>query len=412
MLNVTRILCGTENSGDALRYSKAPHRSRSGAAEGLGPVVAWNMTRACNLACLHCYASAASRPAAGELTTAEAKELLADLAAFKVPALLLSGGEPLLRPDFFELAEFAASLGLRVTLSTNGTLITPEVARRIREAGIVYVGVSLDGDEKTHDTFRGRPGAYRAALEGIRNCLAADQKVGLRFTLCRQNLPEVEAVFKLAAREGIGRICFYHLAYAGRGTGLAARDITNGERRRVVGLIAGLTAGLCRREKPAEVLTVNNHADAAYLFLRLAESDRERAKEAYRLLRRNGGNRSGAAIGAVDWNGNVHPDQFTWNKTVGNVREQPFSEIWKNNFHPLLGALRNRRGLLKGRCASCRFLDICNGNSRARAEAVYGDYWAPDPACYLTDEEIAGGGWGAEAGAAAAGFFRPGESRG
>lgn len=391
MLSITKILCGVESFGDTLRYGETAHCSGSGAAEGLGPVVAWNMTKACNLRCVHCYASASGRPAAAELTTGEAKNLLADLAAFKVPALLLSGGEPLTRPDFFELAEFAVSLGLRVTLSTNGTLITPGVARRIREAGISYVGVSLDGTEETHDTFRACPGAYRAALAGIRNCLAAGQKVGLRFTLSRRNVAEVREIFELADREGIGRICFYHLAYAGRGSRMAAQDISNGERRRVVDLIAGMTLALCRRGRPLEVLTVNNHADAAYLYLRLLESDPGRAAGAFRLLCRNGGNRSGMAIAAIDWNGNVHPDQFTFTRTIGNVKERRFSEIWKDASHPLLASLRNRRGLLKGRCASCRFLEICNGNSRARAEAAYGDYWAPDPACYLTDEEISGG---------------------
>jgi len=388
MLSVTKLLCDSQNFGDTLRYNETARRQSSGAAEGLGPVVAWNMTRACNLRCRHCYAAAGSRAAANELTTGEAKKLLADLAALRVPALLLSGGEPLLRPDFFELAAYAASLGLRLTISTNGTLITRELARKIKDHGVSYVGISLDGVGENNDAFRGCSGAFDAALQGIRNCLAAGQKVGLRFTINRHNLTELDAIFALVDREGIDRVCFYHLAYAGRGSAMIDQDVTNRERRRAMDLIIERTLDFCRRGKNVEVLTVNNHADGAYLYLRLAREDRKRAESAYRLLRCNGGNRSGVAIGAVDWEGNVHPDQFTFNHTFGNIRERKFSEIWQDVSHPVLAGLRNRPRLLKGRCARCRFLEICNGNSRGRAEAVYGDYWAPDPACYLHDEEI------------------------
>lgn len=391
MLSVTKLLCGSQNFGDLLRYNENAHPRRSGAAAGYGPVVAWNMTRACNLRCRHCYAAAGGRPADNELTTREAKELIADLAAFRVPALLLSGGEPLLRPDFFALAEYAGSLGLRLTLSTNGTLITRELARKIKETGVSYVGISLDGTGENNDTFRGRPGAFAAALEGIRHCVAAGQKVGLRFTLNRHNLAELGPIFDLVDQEGIERVCFYHLAYAGRGSAMGDQDITNRERRRVMDLIIEKTLDFCRQGKNVEVLTVNNHADAVYLYLYLAKNDRERAAEVYRMLRHNGGNRSGIAIAAIDWEGNVHPDQFTFQHTFGKIKERKFSEIWQDISHPLLAGLRNRRGLLKGRCGSCRFLEICNGNSRGRAEAVYGDYWAPDPACYLNDDEVLAG---------------------
>lgn len=391
MLSVTKILCDSQNFGDNLRYNETARFQSCGAAAGCGPVVAWNMTRTCNLRCLHCYAAAGNRPAANELTTQEAKELLADLAAFRVPALLFSGGEPLLRPDFFALAAYAVSLDLHLTLSTNGTLITRELARRIKDTGVSYVGVSLDGIGDNNDTFRGRRGAFEAALQGIRNCLAVGQKVGLRFTINRYNFDDLESVFDLAAREGIPRVCVYHLAYAGRGNAITDRDITNEERRRVMDLIIAKTLDFCRQGKNVEVLTVNNHADAGYLYLRLTRDDPGRAAAAYRLLRANGGNRSGVAIAAIDWEGNVHPDQFTFQHTFGNIRERKFSEIWRDTSHPLLAGLRNRRGLLKGRCTSCRFLEICNGNSRGRAEAVHGDYWAPDPACYLSDEELGPG---------------------
>ena len=392
MLSVTRLLRknqnGSPNFGDALRYNETARRAESGAAAGSGPVVVWNITRACNLRCLYCYATAGNKPASGELTTREAKELITDLAAFRVPALLFSGGEPLLRPDFFELVAYAAPAGLRPTLSTNGTLITPEIARRLKEAGVSYVGVSLDGVGQNNDALRGRKGAFDAAFQGIRNCLAEGQKVGLRFTITRRNLAELEQIFDFVATEGIARVCFYHLAYAGRGSALIDQDITCPQRRQIMDLIIEKTLDFCRQGKNVEVLTVNNHADGVYLYLRLSRTDRQQALNAYRLLLFNGGNRSGIAIGAIDWEGSVHPDQFTFQHTLGNIRKSKFSEIWQNTGNSLLAGLRNRRQLLKGRCASCRWLEICNGNSRGRAEAVYGDYWAQDPACYLSDEEI------------------------
>ena len=130
----------------------------------------------------------------GEMTTNEAKRFIDDLAEFKSPVLLFSGGEPLIRPDFFELAEYAISQGLRVTLSTNGTLITPEVARRIKNTGISYVGISLDGLEDVNDKFRGKEGAFKAAMEGIQNCVAVDQRVGLRFTINHHNIQELDKI--------------------------------------------------------------------------------------------------------------------------------------------------------------------------------------------------------------------------
>jgi len=389
MLSVTKILGNPSgNYGDFLRYNEASRGQKSGAVQGYGPVVAWNITRACNLRCQHCYATAGNWPEDNELTTAEAKNLITELAAYRVPALLFSGGEPLCRPDFFELAGYAAEHGLRLTLSTNGTLITRELARKIKELGVSYVGVSLDGVGVNNDHFRGCKGAYEAALEGIRNCLAQGQKVGLRFTVNRHNLHELGPVFDVAGREGIERVCIYHLAYAGRAGAIRDVDLTRQERRQVLDQIIARTQDFHRRGKNVEVLTVNNHADGIYLYLYLKRLDPERALRAYQLLLCNGGNRSGIAIGAIDWEGNVHPDQFTLQHTFGNVKERKFSEIWEDNAHPLLAGLRNRQTLLKGRCSTCRWMEICNGNSRSRAEAVYGDYWEQDPACYLTDQEI------------------------
>ena len=383
MLGVTRLLGGQRTETDHLRFgadqAQAWHR----------PVVVWTVTRRCNLACLHCYAAAADRPFPGELSTAEATAMLEDLAAFGVPVLLISGGEPLVRPDVLDLAQHAASLGIRVTLSTNGTLITPEVAERLRTVGVGYVGISLDGIGPTHDYFRGQDGAFEAALRGIRTARAAGLRVGVRLTLTRHTIRDLDGLFELLEREGVQRVCFYHLVPAGRGRFLANDLLTADETRAAVELVFERAADLVRRGVPIEVLTVDNHADGPYLSLwaRQVLGDAS-AEQIESTLARGGGNRSGIAIAHIDNRGEVHPDQFWWRANLGNVRERPFSSIWSDQTQPLLAGLRNRRSLLKGRCGGCGLLDLCNGNFRARAAALSGDPWASDPSCYLSDDEI------------------------
>lgn len=389
MLSVTKLLGGAAYRGDELRYGPEAARMRDGASAAHGPVVVWNMTRRCNLRCRHCYMDADARVRGGELTTAEAKRLIDDLAAFRVPALLFSGGEPLLRADFFELAAYASARGVRPTLSTNGTLITEEAARRIKAAGVAYVGVSLDGPEAVNDAFRGQAGAYAAALGGIRRCVAVGQRVGLRFTISRANADGLDGIFDFIEREAIDRACFYHLVYAGRGEAMADEDVTPAAARRAMDTILRRTRDYEARGLQKEILTVDNHCDGIYMYLTAKRAgDEALAGRIFRFLSRNGGNRSGIAFGAIDPEGNVHPDQFTRHHTFGNVRARPFSAIWREAAHPILAGLKNRKPLLTGRCAACRFLALCNGNFRARAEARTGDYWASDPACYLTDEEI------------------------
>lgn len=373
-----------------MRYSQAAFGAAAGARRDSGPVVVWNCTRACNLKCRHCYAAAGPVAGGEEMDTLAARDFLEQLAAFRVPVLLLSGGEPLVRQDIFDLMAAAVKKGLRVTLSTNGTLIDRSTARELKKIGISYVGISLDGVEERHDVFRGQKGAFAAALEGIRNCLAVDQRVGLRFTISRLNVDQLEEIFYLIREENIPRACFYHLVYSGRGSELAGEDLSHEESRAAMDLLIEATRRLKEQGREVEILTVDNHADGVYLYLKLRRQDPERAAAVLELLRLNGGNRSGIAIGAVDWAGNVHPDQFTTHHTLGNVRERPFGEIWTDVSHPLLKALRDRKPLLKGRCSTCAWLDLCNGNCRARAESLTGDFWESDPACYLTDAEISG----------------------
>lgn len=388
MISVTKLLCDTEYYGDSLRYSERSRGQVHGAAEGQGPVVVWNSTRTCNLKCIHCYSNSESKKYSGELSTEEALRFIDGLAEFKVPVLLFSGGEPLLREDLLTLVSYAKSKGIRPTISTNGTLLNLELASSLKNLGVGYIGISLDGIAENNDRFRGRKGAFKDALEGIRNCIAIDQRVGLRFTINRHNYKDLGAIFDLIEEENIPRVCFYHLVYAGRGSKMVDEDITREEARKAMDLIMERTRDFYRRGLQKEVLTVDNHADGVYIYLKMKKDDPKRAANILELLRFNGGNRTGIAIGAVDWYGNVHPDQFTQNHTFGNVRERKFGDIWSDISQPVLAGLKNRKPLLKGRCAVCKWLEVCNGNFRARAEAVTGDFWESDPACYLTDEEI------------------------
>ncbi|MBI2105022.1 MAG: radical SAM protein [Candidatus Omnitrophica bacterium] len=404
MINVTKLYCGLDTTGDPLRYGHTrgpahgmPHPTESqphevpASARERRPVVVWTMSRRCNLHCVHCYSDSADQPYQGELTVPEAKAMLADLAQFRIPALLLSGGEPLYHPHFFELAEAARSLDLRLTLSTNGTLIDEGAAQRIRETGFSYVGISFDGLGKVNDQFRGQRGAFEKALGGLRHLKAVGQKVGLRFTLTRRNFEALPEIFAFVEQEGIDRVCFYHLVYSGRGSRIAADDLTHAETRQALDRIFHWTASAHRSGRRVDVLTVDNHVDGIYLYLTLLRERASFARRTWECLEWNGGgaNSSGVGIANIDACGDVHPDQFWQTHAVGNIRVRPFSEIWTDPRDPLLDGLRNRLPLLTGRCGECRWQEVCGGSFRVRALQASGDPWAPDPACYLTDEEIA-----------------------
>jgi len=392
MIGISKLYCGTVEPSDALRYGRDSSKLPSHLlqfSEDKRPVVVWNITRRCNLKCVHCYAHAKDIPFDNELTTEEGKGLIDDLSAFGSPVMLFSGGEPLVRKDLPQLAAYAVEKGMRAVISTNGTLITPKMARTLKEIGLSYVGISLDGMQEINDRFRGITGAFKSALEGIKNSQDAGIKVGLRFTVNKFNVKEIPKIFQLLEEMDIPRVCFYHLVYAGRGTELIKDDLTHEETRAALDLIIDETKRLHAAGKPKEVLTVDNHADGPYIYLRLLKEDPERAKEVLELLKWNEGNNSGRGIGCVSWDGEVYADQFWRHYSFGNVKDRPFSEIWMDTTEPLLGKLKEKKKHVKGRCATCNWLDVCGGNFRVRAEAVSGDVWAPDPACYLTDEEIA-----------------------
>lgn len=384
MINCTRLLCAKKGFYDEIRYVKGKP------ADTNRPIVVWNTTKSCNLKCVHCYIDAKAKKDKAELSTEMARAMIDDLAVFKAPVLLFSGGEPFMRADLFELGKYAVSKGLRTVISTNGTLITKDAAEKIKAAGFSYVGISLDGLEETNDKFRKHKGAFQKTLQGFRNCKTCGVRAGLRLTINKHNFQDIPGIFDLIENEGIQRACFYHLVYAGRGSSMINDDLTPAQARDTMDVIFDRTISLYGKNPDTEILTVDNHADGVYLYLRLKKENKIKAREVLKLLEINGGNKSGIGIADVDNLGFVHADQFWRHYSFGNVKTRKFSDIWLDESDELLKNLRNRIPLLKGKCGRCHFKDICGGNFRVRAEAFYGDVWQEDPACYLTEEEING----------------------
>ncbi len=394
MISVTRLYCGLAARGDWLRYGRhqtgepaKSHVPRS--ASERRPIVVWNITAACNLKCLHCYSSSTTVRNPDELSTIQAKAVLDDLAAFGVPVVLFSGGEPLMRSDLFDLLEYAASKGLRTVISTNGTLLDAEAGQRLKALNVSYVGISLDGIGEVNDQFRGVRGAFDKAVAGIEAAQNAGLRTGLRLTLTRRNVEELDGIFDFIESRNIERACFYHLVPTGRGAGLAGERLSHQQTRAALDLICERTASL-QDKRQTDILTVDNHVDGPYIYLKLLGEDHARAKSAMELLQWNKGalHSTGSGIACIDEAGKVHPNQFWRHYTIGDVRDKPFSELWSNPDEPLLSRLRDASTHIKGKCRGCRFFGICGGGLRVRAELECGDIFAPDPACYLTDEEI------------------------
>ncbi len=354
-----------------------------------GPVVIWNLIRRCNLTCKHCYSISADKDFAGELTTDEVLRVLEDLKAFKVPALILSGGEPLLRPDFFTIAQQCKALGFFTALSSNGTLIDAKMMEKIVPVGFDYVGISLDGLGETHDRFRRLAGAFDQSLAAIRLCRDAGLKIGVRFTLTQDNFADLPGLLKLIEDEGVDRFYFSHLNYAGRGNKNRKDDAQHRMTRQAMELLFDTCWSYQKQGVTKEFTSGNNDADGVYLLHWVRRRFPQRAAHIEAKLRQWGGNASGVNVANIDNLGNVHPDTMWWHHTLGNVRERPFGEIWQDVSDPLMAGLKQRPRPVKGRCVTCAYLSICNGNTRVRAQQLTGDPWAEDPGCYLTDEEIA-----------------------
>ncbi len=353
-----------------------------------GPVVIWNLIRRCNLTCKHCYSISADTDFPGELTTEQIFTTMDDLKAYGVPVLILSGGEPLLRPDIFDISRRAKAMGFYVGLSTNGTLIDEARIDDVAGVGYDYVGISLDGIGATHDAFRRLDGAFEKSLQAARLCRARNLKVGLRFTLTVDNAHQLPDLLSLCDDEGIDKFYLSHLNYAGRGNKNRADDARHATTRKAMDLLFETCLGDLRAGREREFVTGNNDADGVYLLHWVRGHFPGRAEHLAAKLAQWGGNSSGVNVANIDNLGNVHPDTFWWHHTLDNVKTRPFSEIWEDTSDPIMAGLKANPRTIGGRCGGCAHFDICGGNTRVRALQITGDAWQEDPGCYLTEAEI------------------------
>lgn len=410
MINLTKLWTGAAQPADALRYGHASaHPANHGGGHGAScmptaartrkPITVWNITRTCNLRCVHCYSDSAAMQYPGELSWEQMQDVVEDLSGYQIPSLLLSGGEPMIHPHFFDLVDLSSNAGLKLTISTNGTLITPEKAALLKAANVAYVGISLDGIGKIHDEFRRKEGAFDAAVRGFKNCHEVGQKTGLRLTLTRHNVENIDRILDFIEEQQIQRVCFYHLVPAGRGSEL--QMLSAEESRGAIDTLISRVEAWHKQGIERELLTVTQPADGAYLLVRMENENHPNLEEARRLLSWNGGgaNSSGRGIANIDTQGNVHPDQFWQDVTLGNVKRMPFSQIWEGenpDSAEMLTSIRSiglldqqeRQSRMTGPCADCKWFPICGGGFRTRAYfANDGHLWGSDPGCYLKPEE-------------------------
>ena len=378
MINISKLYCGLAGQSDHLRY---------GNRDSVGPIVVYNCTSRCNLRCLHCYAASDSTRRDTELSTAQAKKLMTDVLEVNAPVVLFSGGEPLLRPDLFELLAEAKRIGLRTVISTNGTLIDGDTAQKIAESNVSYVGISIDGPEEFHNRFRQTSGCFKATMTGFENCRKANLRMGLRFTISNSNKEQVPAVFDICKDNGVRRVCFYHLIRSGRAKDIESQVVSSTDTRKVMDVILERAADFVAKGLLDEVLTVGNHADGPYLLVKMQQQGKN-IDQQKQLLLSNGGNRIGEKISSVGWDGSVYADQFWRNYPLGNVTQKTFKQIWTNENDPVLQKLRNKSKFTDKRCLKCKWFDLCKGNFRFLGSDPDIKNWRLEPGCYLTDAEI------------------------
>lgn len=336
-----------------------------------------NLTNACNLRCQHCYANAL-QPDKNELTTQEIQTLAPELHKNNIKFAILSGGEPLLRKDIFQIAQILKQHHILPYLSTNGLLIQPKNIHLIAQT-FPYVGISIDGNPQIHDTFRGKKGAFQKSLNAISLCLQHHIKLGLRFTLTPLTLPSLPFLFQLAEEKQIPKIYISHLVHSGRANQLST--LTPPQYQHAIQLILQKAFSYAENHTPIDIVTGNNETDAVFLLHEFHQRYPQKTPQLLQLLLSWGGNQAGKRLVNIDHKGNVKPDPF-FPISVGNIRKRRFHQIW--NTHPLLQQLRQTPRKLKGKCQQCPYLNLCNGNSRARAYTTYQDLWQEDPFCYAS----------------------------
>lgn len=347
-------------------------------------LIVWDFTHKCNLRCKHCYQDASPEALANELTTEEAKRVIDDFANAGVVAIAFSGGEPLIRKDFFEVASYAKKKDFYVAVATNGTLITREVAQRLKEI-VDYVEISLDGFEKTHDEFRGIPGVWKRTCEGIKNCVAVGLDTCVATTVTKWNLKEIPELIDFVEKElGANRMIFFNFVPTRRGKDIAEQDITPQEREELLKfLYSKLIDPNCKLDvfstapQYSRIAVEFGEGGIATHFTnkKFLEMMRGKAKALAEFI---GGCGCARLYAALEPNGDIYPCVFLPIK-VGNIREKSIKEIWSES--PILQKLRDRKSFW-GVCGTCKYREICGG-CRARAYGYFGDVQAPDPGCIL-----------------------------
>ncbi len=353
---------------------------------GVPFLVVWDVTYACNLKCKHCYANAGV-PLEDELTTEEAKQTIDKLDHASVPIIAFSGGEPLVRKDFLELAKYTHDKGIYVAVATNGTLITKSKAREMKEAGIQFTQISLDGaSAKTHDNFRGIEGVYEKTIQGIKNCVNEGFFVNIATTATKYNYKEVPKIMDLCEELGVNWLMAYNFVPTGRGKFISENDLTPAEREQVLkdlwtklkngGKVSVLSTApqFARVALEAEVGLNEKIVPTHFFNPRLSD-------KLVNLAEFIGGCGCGRFYCAIRPNGNIEPCVF-FPLTVGNIKEDDFEDLWINN--SVLKNLRNK-DILEGNCGKCDYRYYCGG-CRARAYGYTGNYLAPDPGCIINKE--------------------------
>ncbi|OKY77210.1 MAG: Radical SAM superfamily enzyme [Candidatus Methanohalarchaeum thermophilum] len=346
----------------------------------LKPVVMWNITRACNLACKHCYLDA-KNPHPDELTKKQGFRLIDDLSDLKIPMLIITGGEPLASNNFFDYINYTNQKNLRTAISSNGTLITPEAAQRMKENEVRYVGVSVDGGiPETHNEFRGTKGSFEKTIEGIKNARDAGLRTGIRITLNKYNWDEVPKLLDYALELGVPRFCVYHLVPTGRGEGIMDWDISLSQRKKVLDFL--FEKALELQDKEIEIVTTDSPMDGVYILEKMKENgfSKERIEKTKKLLELSGGCSIGRKVANIDHLGNVNPCHFAPQKTVGNIKNRRFPEIWNKEPTDLLCDLRKKEEELTGKCGECKYKNLCGG-CRQKAWFKNGSFYSEDPHC-------------------------------
>jgi radical SAM protein with 4Fe4S-binding SPASM domain len=345
-----------------------------------GPLFVWNITTQCNLSCSHCYRDSGMIRPVLQLSDEKCMQLIDEIKQLHPPIVLFTGGEPLLRKNLFELIRKCKLSGLRVGLSTNGTIIDQDIAGRIKNYDIDYVGISIDGRRSFHDEFRGLKGAFSLSWTAIDHLLSLKVKTGVRFTLTRENQGELLYVLDKAFRSGVKRFCLYHLVYSGR-AGLDM-DLSAEEKRDFMERFFKIIKTMSSLDEEFQVLTTDNPVDGVYMSKYLI--DEALAPE---YLKSQSGCSAGKNIVYLDSTGEVYPCQFLRGESLGNAMESSLLDIWSNGHNELLQRLRSKGNFLQGRCGRCIYKEMCSG-CRCRAKAYTGCLWGADPACYLQENEI------------------------